>query len=288
MRVNLATITDQSIPPTVYSSQRPYGGFSTILHRFARYEKLISEDIMSSTGELQLHSLDLTNDPITQALQRPGLEALENQRVLLTPRQETKLELARLGAAVEKLSKGRMNEQDAHLAQSKLDLTSFNNNHSSKTNNHRHHHHENFNTHHYVSNSEIEKSKFVSELLQRMDNRYTRQDAIFQSHDLPSAATAIESLSTATVPITEKTSTSLNLSNSHQSFNDVLLPRREKDSEETSMLSTQSTLVTKESIDLSDDVEALLEKMFASRERMNDQRVTLKPKKRLNLVNNFI
>lgn len=126
-----------STPPFMYTTDRPYTGFTTLIHRFTRhYDTRHQTPSPSSTSFCSssqrrscltiddLHDLepaephypshgyhrDTAIDSIRQNLSYN--KSLENdQRVALSPRQEMDLELARLGSAIERLNRGRLNDQ---------------------------------------------------------------------------------------------------------------------------------------------------------------------------------
>ncbi|KND02212.1 uncharacterized protein SPPG_02697 [Spizellomyces punctatus DAOM BR117] len=116
--------TDIDLPPCIYSSTKPYNGFTTLLHRFGRYERIRS---MSSLAPRTVEPVSFA-EPSQKSLERnAAMEAfsmqmarpeMEDQRVALTPKQEIKLELARLKAAVEKLKSGEIQQvQDTQQPQ---------------------------------------------------------------------------------------------------------------------------------------------------------------------------
>ncbi|KAJ3294373.1 hypothetical protein HK104_003619 [Borealophlyctis nickersoniae] len=170
-------VPDFSLPPCIYPSSKPYSGFTTLLHRFGRYERIRNTFIkeqqaaaiaalvasapasgeeggdggegakadapkeeddqgpqrginvvpqqqqrMSQSSDMggdgdsigagaevghskdAPSTLDRNNaiDVVSAHLCRAALGEMTDQKVMLTPKQEIKLELARLGAAVEK------------------------------------------------------------------------------------------------------------------------------------------------------------------------------------------
>ncbi|TPX70059.1 hypothetical protein SpCBS45565_g02055 [Spizellomyces sp. 'palustris'] len=108
--------TDIDLPPCVYSSTKPYNGFTTLLHRFGRYERIRS---VSSLAPRTVEPVFLAEHSQKSLERNAAMEAfsiqmarpeMEDQRVALTPKQEIKLELARLKAAVEKLKNGEVQQ----------------------------------------------------------------------------------------------------------------------------------------------------------------------------------
>ncbi|KAI8801861.1 hypothetical protein BJ742DRAFT_778886 [Cladochytrium replicatum] len=133
------------LPPCVYPASNPYGGFTTLVHRYGRYDRIRSsliddcaialrsnsstssdfspelsaiheEDANPSNIQLartrSLGGASVTKrdrnaaiDVISYQMNKPALREYHDQRVVLTPKKEIKLELARLGSAVEKFYK---------------------------------------------------------------------------------------------------------------------------------------------------------------------------------------
>ncbi|KAI8904961.1 hypothetical protein DFJ77DRAFT_443870 [Powellomyces hirtus] len=129
---------DFILPACYYPAAKPYSSFTTLLHRFGRYERermrsLI--DLHNSIAAAEAGSPTSANfsfldkdgrpppgkdpagmstpslqrnrsmDALGKQLMQAAAGELNDQRVALTPKQEIKMELARIKAAVEKLSK---------------------------------------------------------------------------------------------------------------------------------------------------------------------------------------
>ncbi|KAI8812229.1 hypothetical protein BJ742DRAFT_51312 [Cladochytrium replicatum] len=136
---------DVILPPCVYPAEKPYHGFTTLVHRYGRYDRIRSSliddcsiDTRSSSStsssppsgsqRFELNSIQESEDvnqtlirtrsvggamvtkrdmnraieAISYQLNKPSMREYQDQRVVLSPKKEIKLELARMGSAVEK------------------------------------------------------------------------------------------------------------------------------------------------------------------------------------------
>ncbi|TPX38707.1 hypothetical protein SeMB42_g06585 [Synchytrium endobioticum] len=125
--------TYAALPPCIYPSARPYTGFTTLLHRFSQYERsraatlillqhqqqqqqqqaattmFVNSNIDPSSSASVAGAFATNTSSIYIELGELGktTKSLNDQRVTLTDRQVIKLEVARMGAAVDRLNKAR-------------------------------------------------------------------------------------------------------------------------------------------------------------------------------------
>ncbi|TPX30207.1 hypothetical protein SmJEL517_g06169 [Synchytrium microbalum] len=164
------------LPPCAYPSARPYSGFTTLLHRFSQYERARAEiavmyhDMVAETSSLG-SSIELSD------MSRSS--SMDDQRVALTDRQVIKLEVGRLGAAVERLNKARITVDKQTATSSSTPAQKSPTSPESMTFNSAETLHKSMLRH---APSEREKMMFISDLVQKLDSRrrYENQAAVMR------------------------------------------------------------------------------------------------------------
>ncbi|KAI8586076.1 hypothetical protein BDZ88DRAFT_430390 [Geranomyces variabilis] len=130
---------DFHLPPCSYPTAKPYSSFTTLLHRFGRYERermkaLLEaaahanatvgpsgrcvddkddcESLVGGGGRVRrmasgglAGAREMSMDSLGKQIMNAAAAEMNNQRVALTPKQELKMELAKIKTAVDQLSR---------------------------------------------------------------------------------------------------------------------------------------------------------------------------------------
>ncbi|KAJ3163561.1 hypothetical protein HDU86_000142 [Geranomyces michiganensis] len=128
---------DFHLPPCSYPSAKPYSSFTTLLHRFGRYERermkalieaaahanatvgpsgrcVTDKDDYETIGGGRVKRMasgglagarDMSMDTLGKQIMNAAAGEMSNQRVALTPKQELKMELAKIKTAVDQLAR---------------------------------------------------------------------------------------------------------------------------------------------------------------------------------------